>query len=182
MVTKMLRDEAKILTRDHQFVAAKYSFPTTDDSTSQSQRLAFPVFHARLRCMIYLFPVSTLPLIAYGWVLEYRLHPAISLILQFFIGGSITIIFNACGTLIVDLHPSRPSTAQASLNIVRCSFAAGGLAALQPIIDAVGVGWCYTIIASTTGTIATICVIIGRSRGEKWRRKREIMRNCETPN
>lgn len=58
--------------------------------------------------MDYLLSLSILPLLAYGWVLEYRLHPSIPLILQFFIGGAMTIIFNACGTLLVDLHPSRP--------------------------------------------------------------------------
>lgn len=142
---------------------------------SQSQRLMFPIFHARLRSMIYLLPLSTLSLIAYGWVLEYHLHPSISLVLQFFIGGSITIIFNACGTLLVDLHPSRPSTAQAAANIVRCTFAAGGLAALQPLINAVGVGWCYTMVALVTGSSATACVVLGRLRGDNWRKHRESL-------
>jgi len=127
--------------------------------------------------MIYLLPLSALPLIAYGWVLEYHLHPSISLILQFFLGGSITIIFNACGTLLVDLHPLRSSTASAALNIVRCTFAAGGLAALQRLIDAVGVGWCYTMIALVTGGTTTVCVMIGRVWGEKWRRQRQSSEN-----
>lgn len=129
--------------------------------------------------MIYLLPLSTLSLLAYGWVLEYHLHPSISLILQFFIGGSITIIFNACGTLLVDLHPSRPSTAQASSNIVRCTFAAGGLAALQPLINTVGVGWCYTMVALVTGGTATACIILGRLRGENWRKKRQTLQSGE---
>lgn len=132
--------------------------------------------------MTYLLPLSTLPLLAYGWVLEHRLHPSIPLTLQFFIGGSITIIFNACGTLLVDLHPSRPSTAQASLNIVRCTFAAGSLAALQPLINAVGVGWCFTIIAIVTGGTATASIILGRIWGEKWRRQRQSLRSGEESN
>lgn len=145
----------------------------SNDNTAQSQALAFPIFHARLRSMNYLLPLSTLSLLAYGWVLEYHLYPSIPLVLQFFIGGSITIIFNACGTLLVDLHPSRPSTAQASLNMVRCTLAAGGLAALQPLINAVGVGWCYTMIALATGGMTTACVILGRAWGENWRRQRQ---------
>lgn len=144
--------------------------------------LDFPIFHARLRSMTYLLPLSILPLLAYGWVLEYHLHPSIPLILQFFIGGSITIIFNACGTLLVDLHPSRPSTAQASLNIVRCTFAAGSLAALQPLINAVGVGWCFTIIALLTGGTATASTILGRIWGEKWSRQRQSLRSGEEQN
>lgn len=123
--------------------------------------------------MIYLIPLSTLPLVAYGWVLEYRLHPSIPLILQFVIGGAITIIFNACGTLVVDLHSLRPSTAQAAVNLVRCALAAGGLAALQPLIDAVGAGWCYTIFSLLTGVTSLACVVLGRTWGETWRRQRQ---------
>lgn len=52
-----------------------------------------------------------------------------------------------CGTLLVELHPTSPASAQAALNIVRCSLAAGGLALLQIVIDGVGVGWCFTIFA-----------------------------------
>lgn len=45
----------------------------------------------------------------------------------------------------MDLHPQSPASAQAALNIVRCSLSAGGLAVLQVLIDGVGVGWCFTI-------------------------------------
>ena len=129
--------------------------------------------------MLYLLPISTLCTLTYGWALEHHLHPSIPLILQFFIGGSITIVFNACGTLLIDLHPLRPSTAQASLNIVRCTFAAGGLAALQPLINAVGSGWCFTMIALVTGGTATAGVIIGRIWGEVWRRQRQTSQSGE---
>ena len=129
--------------------------------------------------MTYLIPLSTLPFIAYGWILQYRLHPSISLILQFLIGGGIIVIYNACGTLVVDLHPLSPATAQASLNIVRCTLAAASLAALQPLLDAVGSGWCFTIIALVTGGTAAVCVIIARVWGERWRRERQSSRASE---
>jgi len=50
-------------------------------------------------------------------------------------------------TLLVDLHPDSPATAQAGLNIVRCSLSAAGLAVLQIILDGVGPGWCFTWFA-----------------------------------
>lgn len=52
-----------------------------------------------------------------------------------------------CGTLLTDLNPHRSSTAQASYNLVRCAMAGAGLAALQVLIDAVNVGWCFMIYA-----------------------------------
>lgn len=129
--------------------------------------------------MIYLIPLSTLPLLAYGWILQHQLHPSIPLILQFFMGGSIIVIFNAYSTLIIDLHPSRPSTAQAFMNIARCTFAAGSLAALQSLINAVGAGWCFTIVALVTGGTAVACVIAARVCGEHWRRQRQSSQPSE---
>ncbi|KIX96394.1 uncharacterized protein Z520_07660 [Fonsecaea multimorphosa CBS 102226] len=162
-----------ILTQDYRRLAVRHGLPTSSAETSESQRLSFPIFHARLRSMAYVLPLSILTLLAYGWALQYHLHPSIPLILQFFTGGAMTIVFNACGTLLVDLHPTRPSTAQAALNLLRCAFAAAELAALQPLIDAVGPGWCYTVIALVTGGVAGVCVVVGRVWGEIWRRQRQ---------
>lgn len=53
----------------------------------------------------------------------------------------------ALQTLLVDLHPDSPATAQAGLNLVRCAMSACGLAVLQIIINSVGPGWCFTIFA-----------------------------------
>ena len=127
---------------------------------------------ARLRSTTYLIPISTLPILAYGWVLQHHLLPSISLILQSFMGMMI-VIYNACGTLIIDPHPARPATAQASLNIVRCTLAAASLAALQPLLDAVGVGWCFSIAAMVTGGTAVLCMVVVRIWGEWWRRERQ---------
>lgn len=49
-------------------------------------------------------------------------------------------MLQALQTLLVDLNPDSPATAQAGLSLVRCAFSAFGLAALQLIIEAVGPG------------------------------------------
>ena len=72
------------------------------------------------------------------------------------------------GTLLVDIHPTQPATAQASNNLVRCSMAAAGLAVVQPLIDSVGVGWCYVIFAAMTATALPLCFLEMRS-GMRWR-------------
>lgn len=79
---------------------------------------------------------------------------AVPLILQFFIGASITCLFNMCGTLLTDLNPQNPALAQASSNILRCALSAAGLAALQAMIDHMGPGWTFTVFAS-------LCLLIG---------------------
>lgn len=79
-----------------------------------------------------------------------------------------------CGTLLVDLHPQRPSSSQACLNIIRCSLSAAGLAALQPVIDAVGIGWCYTAFAGICTLAIPLCIAEQRY-GREWRLAREAV-------
>ncbi|KAI1248997.1 hypothetical protein MGN70_008604 [Eutypa lata] len=79
----------------------------------------------------------------------------------------------ALGTLLTDLNPDKPSTAAASANIVRCALAAGALAALQPIIDAVGAGWCFTIFGILCGACGPLLLLEMRM-GHRWRRSRGI--------
>lgn len=50
-----------------------------------------------------------------------------------------------CGTLLVDIHPKSPSTAQAANSLVRALLAGGGTALVQVLIDAMGVGWTFTL-------------------------------------
>ncbi|RYP51057.1 hypothetical protein DL768_003557 [Monosporascus sp. mg162] len=99
------------------------------------------------------------------------LHVAIPLALQAVTGFSTSASFVALGTLLTDLNPDGPSTAAASANIVRCALAAASLAALQPIIDSVGAGWCFTIF----GLLCSLCgpmLLLEMRMGHRWRRAR----------
>lgn len=53
-----------------------------------------------------------------------------------------------CGTLLVDIHPKSPSTAQAANSIVRAFLAGGGTALIQVFINSIGVGWTFTLFTS----------------------------------
>ncbi|RYP02213.1 hypothetical protein DL764_005893 [Monosporascus ibericus] len=131
----------------------------------------FPIEVARLRSSFYLVVVTTVTTISYGWVVEKQVHVAVPLVLQAITGFSISAAFVALGTLLTDLNPDRPSTAAASANIVRCALAAASLAALQPIIDSVGAGWCFTIF----GLLCSLCgpmLLLEMRMGHRWRRSR----------
>jgi hypothetical protein len=65
--------------------------------------------------------------------------------MQCLIGLTIQPLFTALNTLLVDLHPDQPSTAQAACNLVRCELAAAVLAALDAILRAAGAGWSFTV-------------------------------------
>jgi hypothetical protein len=78
-----------------------------------------------------------------------------------------------CGTLLVDQHRLQPATAQAFLNLIRCLMAAGGLVALQQLIDAVGVVWCYTIFVGIS-LAAVPQSFLEITLGMRWRLARAI--------
>ncbi|RYO99670.1 hypothetical protein DL765_010924 [Monosporascus sp. GIB2] len=131
----------------------------------------FPIEVARLRSSFYLVGVTAAATISYGWVVEKQVHVAVTLVLQAITGFSISAVFVALGTLLTDLNPDRPSTAAASANIVRCALAAASLAALQPVIDSVGAGWCFTIF----GLLCSLCgpmLLLEMRMGPRWRRAR----------
>ena len=72
-------------------------------------------------------------------------------------------------TLLIDLHAGDPATAQASCNLVRCLLAAGGVAVIQLMIEHLGPGISFTILAITCATCAPL-LIVERKREAKIRR------------
>ncbi|KAJ8133464.1 hypothetical protein O1611_g172 [Lasiodiplodia mahajangana] len=77
-------------------------------------------------------------------------------------------------TLLVDINPDRPATAQASSNIVRCILSAILIAVLQKLIDALGFGLTFTIL-SLFCLAAGIFYLIELKYGMKWRLARQNM-------
>lgn len=75
----------------------------------------------------------------------------------------------------MDLNQDSASTAQACCNIIRCFLAAAAMACLEPLINAVGIGFCFTIIAGITSICIPI-LLFERKRGWGWRRERERLR------
>ncbi|EED16919.1 hypothetical protein TSTA_019800 [Talaromyces stipitatus ATCC 10500] len=56
--------------------------------------------------------------------------------------------FNA---LLVDLFPSNPGTAAEASNITRCVLSAVAVAIMQPLVDAMGIGWFFSLLALISG-------------------------------
>ncbi|CAM1506380.1 Fc.00g060210.m01.CDS01 [Cosmosporella sp. VM-42] len=159
----------KLLNFDYAQTAQEHGIPV--NKAKESNSYEFPVEKARLRSAFYLVAVTTVGTMAYGWVIQHRVHVAVPLVLQAFIGFSGTGLFVALGTLLTDLNPTRSSTAAASSNLVRCALAAMALAVLQPIINRIGAGWCFTIFGALSGLCGPLMFWEIR-RGHIWRQKR----------
>ncbi|KAG0702020.1 major facilitator superfamily domain-containing protein [Suillus ampliporus] len=72
---------------------------------------------------------------------------AIPLILQIILGYTITAIIITVQTLLVDLLPSQGASITACNNLVRCSLGALMVSVIDLIVNAIGPGWTYVLLA-----------------------------------
>ena len=151
----------RLLDRDYIRTAKRYRLPVNKSSNDLSN---FRIEEARLLSVFPLLVVSTSTTVGFGWVLNRHTSIAIPLILSFFSGASQVAIFTVCGTLLTDLNPNRSATVQAGYNLVRCALNAGGIAGLQALIDAIGVGWCFTVYGIIGASRIPIFLGIEKSR------------------
>ena len=132
----------------------------------------FPIERARLSIVILPVVISASLITGYGWMLTDRISMSAPLVLLFFIGLTSQSLFTALNTLLVDTHQDCPSTAQAACNLVRCETAAGGLAALDLALRAMGPGWCFVLFGAINLLIVPMLLLL-QSRGMKWRQSRK---------
>jgi hypothetical protein len=131
----------------------------------------FPIERARLRYVGFSVVLSAMFVMGYGWLLQARVSMVAPLVLQFFIGLTIQMVFTALNTLLVDVHPDCPSTAQAACNFVRCELAAACLAALDAMLQRLGPGWSFMIFGAALFLEALMLVLL-QAKGMVWRQSR----------
>lgn len=161
----------KMLDRNYKRVATQIGF--TIDRKRGDDLSKFPIERARIELIWPMLSVGLAALLCYGWVLQQNAFLAWPLILQFIIGFCVNGSFNILSTLVVDLYPQSPSTATAANNLVRCFMGAGGTAIIDIMINRLGRGWCFTLIA----LICTVCMPmlwVSTRNGPKWREERRI--------
>ncbi|GAA5864994.1 hypothetical protein JCM3774_003932 [Rhodotorula dairenensis] len=131
----------------------------------------FPIEHARLRSEPYFFFVLIASTITYGWVLDQGVHLSVPLIMQFFIGVSVTTIFNCTSTLLVDLYPSQSASATAANNLYRCCAGAAGTGFIEPLLNRLGAGWSFTFLSLLCCCFSPL-VLLEWKYGMRWRAER----------
>ncbi|KAJ5718259.1 MFS general substrate transporter [Penicillium malachiteum] len=139
--------QGKIMNRDYKLTARAHNI-VIDVSRGDDLRL-FPIEKARFRSIWYPMCATGISTIGYGWALKSR---------------------SCCNTLLTDLNPKSPVTAQAANNIVRCSLAGIGLAFLQVCLDAIGPGWTFTLF----GALCMGCLVpafLEWRYGQGWRQE-----------
>ena len=106
----------------------------------------FPLEHARLRTLWLWSGLECASMLVFGWTLDQRVHISVPIISTFVLGWASTSIIGVVTTFMVDCFPKQGASATAALNLVRCLLAAGGTAAVLPIVNGIGVGWTFTLL------------------------------------
>lgn len=161
----------KMMDMNYKHVAHKAGF-SANKTENHDNIHDFPIEEARSRFSVLILVVSTCVLVGFGWAVQYRVHPAVPLILQFYLGAKCTVLLQVYSALLVDIFPEKPGTIAASNNITRCGLSAAVVAALDPLVSAMGRGWLFTMVAFLDGGLCVICVLLLRRWGKHWRDKR----------
>ncbi|KAI0602216.1 MFS general substrate transporter [Biscogniauxia sp. FL1348] len=159
----------KLLDWNYKKTASESGIAITKDKDEDLTN--FLIERARLQISKFSVLGTAVFLAAYGWLFQTRISLAGPLVLQFFIGLSIQVIFTALNTLLVDVHRKCPSTAQAACNLVRCETAAGFLAALDALIQALGPGGCFVLFGCLSLILFPMLFML-EYRGCQWRQER----------
>ncbi|GMF69515.1 unnamed protein product [Aspergillus oryzae] len=159
----------KILDSNYRRLAKQLNIPL-HNSTSRDLK-DFPIEKARLQLAFPLLTIGSLTVIAFGWVLHFGVHLAAPTTILFVMGLGLTGAFNTVSTLLVDLYPGNASAATASNNFVRCLLGAGATALIDPMLNTMGRGWCFTFIAFVMLGTAPLLGVVVRF-GPRWREER----------
>ncbi|KAL4881661.1 major facilitator superfamily domain-containing protein [Aspergillus karnatakaensis] len=130
-----------------------------------------PVEYARLRMTPILLFLLVGCVLAWGWLLQRRVHLAVPMILQVILGYTSISILNATMTLMIDIVRTQSSGVIACTNLVRCSLAAILVSFIDRATRRLGFGWTYVIL----GCICTLLlpvIFVEIKMGPKWRAKR----------
>ena len=150
--------------------AKRNGFPATKNRYQDLTN--FPLERARLEVALPLLYAGGIGSIAYGWILYYRTNLAGPLITMFIFGYGCMAAFQVMQILMVDINPGNPAAASAANNLFRCLLGAGSTAVVVPMIDAMGVGWTYTL-----GSLVWIAVSPGLwlliKYGPVWRKAKK---------
>ncbi|KAL9112435.1 MAG: hypothetical protein Q9227_003277 [Pyrenula ochraceoflavens] len=142
------------------------------DKGRQQDLSQFPIEKARLQVGMPIVGIGALSIAGYGWAMEKQAPIALPLVCLFVVGWIISSSVNSVSVLIVDLHLSRPATATAANNLVRCLMGALAVACMGPVIERIGIGWTATTICALYICLLPLLLVVW-IKGPAWRRTKE---------
>lgn len=161
----------KFLDYNYRRLAKRLNFPLVKNRHTDLRN--FPIEKARLEIAFPMLAIGSLSILVFGWFLNYGVHLAAPTTILFLMGLTLTGAFNTVSTLLVDLYPTQAAKATAANNIVRCLLGAGATALIDPMLSAMGRGWCFTFIALVMLATSPL-LLLDIYKGPKWREERRL--------
>ncbi|KAI0817411.1 major facilitator superfamily domain-containing protein [Xylaria sp. FL0064] len=164
----------RILDIDYRRVKIKHegtlsqSGSETETEQSEHEDVNFPLETARFRLLPILALLQCASVLTFGWTIRYQVHIAVPIVTTFITGWTVVSIVSIITTYLIDVFPEHKAASSASVNFARCLLAAGGTSIVTLIIDAVGVGWTFTIAVGVQ-LVALLGLAIQWRFGGGWR-------------
>lgn len=98
---------------------------------------------SRLEITIPSILISTAGIVCWGWVLEAKTTIAAPCVLLFVMGVGLNGVMATTNALLMDISQSQAGAVMAASNLTRCALGAVASAAIQLLIDNLGLGWTY---------------------------------------
>lgn len=147
---------------------------------------SFPLEKARLGKGYVYTAVTIWSLLLFGWSLtapgesdDPKSHWIVPLLAQLAAGWSATSVLTSNNSLVVDLYPSDSASASAILNLSRCLMASGGVAGVEPFLQAFGAGWLSVLLVGIV-MVGVVPYSIHSLWGQRWREQRVTRENSTT--
>lgn len=161
----------KFLDYNYRRIAKQLGFPLVKNR--QTDLRNFPIEKARLQIAFPMLSIASLSILAFGWCLNYGIHLAAPTCILFIMGLTLTGTFNTVSALLVDFYPTQAAKATAANNVMRCLLGAGATALVDPMLSAMGRGWCFTFISLVMLATSPL-LLFEMYKGPEWREQRRL--------
>lgn len=160
----------RILDINYRQVKARHEALLTQGGDEAGRNSDFPLEKARLRLVPIFSLLQCTSIVLFGWTIQYpdRVHIAVPIVSTFITGWTAVSTQSVIMTYLVDVFHNRSAAASASLNLARCLFAAGGTSVVMPMINAIGVGWAFTVCVAVQA-FAMLGLGMQWKYGGRWR-------------
>ncbi|KAK4131122.1 MFS general substrate transporter [Trichocladium antarcticum] len=113
-----------------------------------------------------LYPAA---LVWYGWAAARGVHFMVPCAANFFFGCGSMLVFGAVTTMLTEFMPRKSSSGVAVNNFVRNIFSCVGSVVAQPLIDAMGNGWLFTMVGLFAWVTGYLAIWALKRNGAAWR-------------
>lgn len=118
------------------------------------------------------FPIS---LLIFGWCLDKKEHWVTPLVGTALFGFASMMTIGATVSYLVDSLPGRGATGVALNNLIRQIFAATAVFVTEPMLEGMGTGWAFTMLAFVVLGGSSVLIVLKR-KGDYWRENYDLQK------